>query len=76
MNSAHNDNAYIEQPTSPTSLRLEAARARACSAEPGRDPKESARDLQIANAFDGLADNREYLEKARRIVLDANKETA
>jgi hypothetical protein len=74
MGTADNDNSFIDRSTSPAALRLEAARARAHAAKPGRALKERVRDLRISKAFDGLADNREYLNR-QRITFDANKKT-
>jgi hypothetical protein len=74
MNAADNDNSCIDRPTSPAALRLEAVRARARAAEAHRPPNERIRDLTVSKAFDGLADNREYLNR-QRTTFDANKKT-
>jgi hypothetical protein len=68
MNAADKDNTY-DPPTTPEALRLEAARARARATEPSRARNERIRDLKISKAFDGLADNREYLDKQEKSSL-------
>lgn len=55
--------ADIDRPTSADALRLEAARARANAASLGRSQKDVRRDNIVADAFDGLADNQEYLDQ-------------
>jgi hypothetical protein len=63
MNAADHDNSHIVRPTSPAALRLESVRARANATEPGRGRDERVRDLKVSKAFEGLAENREYLDE-------------
>jgi hypothetical protein len=75
MNAANNDNSYINRPTSPAALRLEAARARAGATEPGRTRNERVRDLRVSKAFEGLAENREYLDRQEQPHSSSNRKT-
>jgi hypothetical protein len=54
---------YIDRPTSPAALRLEAMRLLAQSLTPGRSGIDRTRDVKLAAAYGGLADNQDYLDK-------------
>jgi hypothetical protein len=58
-----NQSNSTNRSTTAAALRREAVRARANSEHAGRPEVDRARDLHVAKSFEGLADNRDYLDK-------------